>query len=151
MKQYKVYIPVILIIMLFASLVLFRDKMVDYISKSMTEQMTTDDKEKVRNIIFEKYNYDKNGKKYRYTFLEFGSTGCNACRQMEIVMKDIKSKHSNDVNVVFINIAQKENKTIVDYYGIATIPTQVLLDRQGKEFYRHTGYLSVDDISTYFK
>lgn len=113
--------------------------------------MATDDKERIRNIILKQYDYDKNGKKYSYTFLEFGSTGCNACRQMEMVMEEIKSRYPDDVNVVFINVARKENKSIADYYGIATIPTQILLDKQGKEFYRHNGYLSADEISAHFK
>ena len=151
MNKYKVYTPVVLIILLFVSLVVFRDKMVNYISASMTEQMTTDDMEKVRSFVKEQYDYGKNGKGYRYTFLEFGSTGCNACRQMEGVMEEIKSKFPDTVNVVFINVMEKENKAIVDYYGIATIPTQILLDRQGKAFYRHSEYLSADDTSIKFK
>jgi len=32
------------------------------------------------------------------------------------------------------------------YYGIAVIPTQVLLDKEGKEFFRHSGYLPTSDI-----
>lgn len=112
MNKYKVYIPVVLIILLFVSLVVFRDKMVNYISASMTEQMTTDDMEKVRSFVKEQYDYGKNGKGYRYTFLEFGSTGCNACRQMEGVMEEIKSKFPDTVNVVFINVMEKENKSI---------------------------------------
>lgn len=74
-----------------------------------------------------------------------------ACRQMEGVMEEIKSKFPDTVNVVFINVMEKENKAIVDYYGIATIPTQILLDRQGKAFYRHSEYLSADDTSIKFK
>lgn len=151
MKKYKVYIPIGLIILLFISIVVFRDKMVDFISTTMTEQMTSDDKEKIRNIIVEQYDYCKNGKEYNYTFLEFGSTSCNACRQMKDVMDEIKRKYPDIVNVVFINVMEKENKAIVDYYGIATIPTQILLDKQGVEFYRHNGYLSAEDLYAKFK
>lgn len=38
-------------------------------------------------------------------------------------MKEIKIKYPDKVNVLFINVMKKENKELVDYYGIATIPT----------------------------
>jgi thioredoxin 1 len=37
------------------------------------------------------------------------------------------------------------------YYGIAAIPTQVLLDKTGKEFFRHTGYLSTKELISHFE
>ena len=37
------------------------------------------------------------------------------------------------------------------YYGIAVIPTQVLLDKQGKEFFRHSGFISTGDLETHFR
>jgi thioredoxin 1 len=36
------------------------------------------------------------------------------------------------------------------YFGIAAIPTQVLLDQEGQEFFRHTGYLSYNDLVDQF-
>lgn len=70
---------------------------------------------------------------------------------MGSVMAEIKQKYSNRVKVVFINVSQKENRELVDYFGIVTIPTQVLLDKKGKEYFRHNGYLSADDLSKHFK
>ena len=32
------------------------------------------------------------------------------------------------------------------YYGIAAIPTQVLLNKEGKEFFRHTGFYSTEEL-----
>jgi hypothetical protein len=32
------------------------------------------------------------------------------------------------------------------YFGIASIPTQVLLNKTGKEFFRHTGYYSAEEL-----
>lgn len=151
MKKYKAYIPVVSIILLFAALVIFREDMIKYISNSMTSQMSENEKTTMSDTISKLYDYKENGKSFNYTFLEFGSTGCNACRQMESVMQTISSKYPNEVNVVFINVAQKVNKSIVNYYGIATIPTQILLDKRGKEFYRHNGYLSTDELIEYFR
>lgn len=65
-------------------------------------------------------------------------------------METIKQEYGSRVNVVFINISLKKNRDFVDYFGIATIPTQVLLDKNGKEFFRHSGFLSAEDLSKHF-
>ena len=55
------------------------------------------------------YNYTKNGGTYEVTFLEFGSTGCPACKRMESVMDEVRQKYPEKVNVVFLNILKPEN------------------------------------------
>lgn len=129
MRKYSCYIPVILILISFCSIILFRGSLTRYASRIMTNGMEPEEKSIVENIISEQYDYSKNTKGYECTFLEFGSVGCNSCRQMESVMAEIKQKYSNRVKVVFINVSQKENRELVDYFGIVTIPTQVLLDK----------------------
>jgi thioredoxin-related protein len=42
--------------------------------------------------------------------------------------------------VVFLNILKLENQALMKYNGVAAIPTQVLLKKDGKAFYRHSGY-----------
>lgn len=151
MKRYKVYIPVVLIVLMFFALIFFRDNMVRFISQSKMEQLATTAKQMMSDSTAKKYDYTRNGESYEYTFLEFGSIGCHACRQMEGVMDEIKNKYKGKVKVVFVNLQKRENKELGDYYGIATIPTQVLLDRNGKEFFRHNGFYSADDLSLKFK
>ena len=69
---------------------------------------------------------------------------------MEEVMTKIKAEYKGKVNVVFINLMEPESKRFFEYYGVATIPTQVLLDKKGKEFFRHTGFYSADELSAHF-
>ena len=69
---------------------------------------------------------------------------------MEEVMEKIKTEYKGKVNVVFINLMAPESKRFFEYYGIATIPTQVLLDKEGEEFFRHTGFYSANELSTHF-
>ncbi len=40
---------------------------------------------------------------------------------------------------------------MMKYFGIAAIPTQVLLDVSGKEVIRHTGYFSFDELDKEFQ
>lgn len=150
MKKYRGYISVVLILVLFCSLVLFRDTLIRYASRNMTDRMEQSEKNVVEDSLSELYDYNTNKKSYEYTFLEFGSVGCHSCRQMEDVMETIKQEYGSRVNVVFINISLKKNRDFVDYFGIATIPTQVLLDKNGKEFFRYSGFLSAEDLSKHF-
>ena len=139
MKEYKTYVPVALIILMFFSLMIFHKDIATYISQSKIEQLSANSQKSISDSIAQKYNYHHNGKTYNYTFIEFGSTGCHSCRQME-----------GKVNVVFMNLMEPESKRFFEYYGVATIPTQVLLDKKGKEFFRHTGFYSADELSTHF-
>lgn len=91
------------------------------------------------------FNYKKSGQNYQITFLEFGAN-CPACKRMESVMEEISKKYPQTVNVVFLNIVKPENQVIIKYFGVATIPTQVLLDKKGKEYFRHTGYYSAEEV-----
>lgn len=150
MKKYRGYISVVLILVLFCSLVLFRDILIRYASRNMTDRMEQSEKNAVGDSLSALYDYNTNKKSYEYTFLEFGSVGCHSCRQMEDVMETIKQEYGSRVNVVFVNVSLKKNRDFVDYFGIATIPTQVLLDKNGKEFFRHSGFLSAEDLSKHF-
>lgn len=91
------------------------------------------------------------GTEYGYTFLEFGAIGCAPCKKMEKEMETIRRDFEGKVNVRFINLSKKWNKDWADYFEIQTIPTQVILDSQGKEIYRHVGYIPADELKKVFK
>lgn len=110
------------------------------------EQGSAVEKDSVSGLVNDEFNYEKNAKKYQFTFLEFGAKGCSACKRMELVMAEMKQKYPDKVNVIFYNILLPENQAMMRAFGIAEIPTQVLLNKTGKEFFRHSGYYSTDEI-----
>ena len=61
-------------------------------------------------------------------------------------MEDIKEQYPSKVNVVFHNITKEESKEYTIYFNIVAIPTQVLLDNNGEEFFRHTGFISTEAL-----
>lgn len=115
--------------------------------KSQTDANTG---EMVYLSIDSNYNYTSNGKSYKTTFLEFGALGCAACKRMELVMEEIKSVYPENVNVVFLNILIPENQNKMKYFGVSAIPTQILLDSSGNEYYRHIGYISTSELAEHF-
>jgi len=86
------------------------------------------------------------GKKYEITFIELGSVGCIPCRMMQPVMEKVEKDFAGKVRVVFYDVWTKEGRPYASQYGIRAIPTQVFLDRNGNEFYRHLGYFSYEEI-----
>jgi thioredoxin 1 len=135
---------------LLAMLFLFRGSMNNLISKKMAEQAGAETKKTVAQVLDSAFNYQKNAKAFKITFLEFGATRCISCRKMELVMKEVKEKYPESVNVRFYNVLLPENQQFMKLFGIAAIPTQVLLDPVGKEIYRHTGYISFEDLEKEF-
>lgn len=80
------------------------------------------------------------------TFLEFGSKTCIPCKQMVPVLKSIEENYPKSVKVTFYDVRKPQNKDISIKYKIKTIPTQVFLDANGKEFFRHQGFFPEEKI-----
>lgn len=95
------------------------------------------------------YNYTKNKQSYEITLLEFGAN-CYACKMMEPVMEEIKQKYKGRVHVVFYNITKKQASKYANYFNVDLIPCQILLDKEGNEFYRHTDTISVEKLEEIF-
>lgn len=135
-------LSVCLVVLLFV----FKGKLSSYASKAIEAQAGAGIRQSERSLIDSAFNYTVNGKSYQVTFLEFGANGCSACMRMETEMDNIRQKYPERVNVLFVNILMPDNQKLMKYFGIAAIPTQVLLDREGKEFFRHTGYISSEEL-----
>lgn len=139
-------IPIVLLIILATQ----KSNLNNYLSQQIKSQIEPKIMETIGNSIDSLYNYVDNGDLYEYTFLEFGAKGCSACKRMELVMEDIRTEYPNQINVVFYNILFPANVEMMKYYGISSIPTQILLDRSGKEFFRHSGYYSKSELLSHF-
>ncbi len=88
----------------------------------------------------------KNAVKYKVTFIELGSVRCIPCQKMQSVMKSIEEKYGNQVKVVFHDVWTPDGKPFGVQYGIESIPTQIFLDENGKEFSRHVGYFPEEEL-----
>ncbi len=76
--------------------------------------------------------------------LEIGSLGCIPCEQMKAVMEKLRANYKGKLEVVFVDIAKDPDTA--RRFGVFAIPTQVFLDRNGKEFHRHMGFYAYGEI-----
>jgi len=83
---------------------------------------------------------------YLVTFVELGSVRCIPCKKMQPIMKEIEKEYGNQVKVVFHDVWTGEGKPFAYKYKIRLIPTQVFLDKDGKEYFRHEGFFPKDEL-----
>lgn len=81
--------------------------------------------------------------------IEFGSNRCMACQQMAAVLDTLRASQGEKLQVDFLDVM--ENPELGKPYKVLMIPTQILFDAAGKELYRHTGFMSHDDILAKFR
>ena len=83
---------------------------------------------------------------YKVTFIELGSVRCIPCQKMQPIMKSIEEKYGDQVKVVFYDVWTDEGRPFADKYTVEAIPTQVFLDKDGKEFFRHVGFFEETEL-----
>ena len=83
----------------------------------------------------------------KVTFVELGSVNCIPCKAMQSVMKEIENEYGDQVKVVFHDVWTAEGKPFGEQYKIRAIPTQVFLDKNGKEYFRHEGFFPTGEIA----
>ena len=148
----KKILPWVVFVTLFGLIIIgfaLKDNMNAYLSKMMKAQAGSEITNSWSAYVDSTYNYSRNRQRYQFTFLEFGAN-CPACKRIESVMEEIRTKYTQEVNVVFLNVLKPENQILMKYFGIASIPTQILLDNNGIEFFSHSGYYSAEELTKYF-
>lgn len=78
------------------------------------------------------------------TLVDFGATGCTACDLMTPILKQLRAEYSARCNVLFVSVS--EEAVLGARYGINSIPVQIFFDKDGKEVYRHIGFLPKEPI-----
>ncbi len=125
MKRRK-YIYIIIFLVLLAIAFGFK-KVSNNTETSLTQEDVTTDEVKV-------------------TFVELGSVKCIPCKKMQPIMKEIEEEYKGQVKVVFYDVWTAEGKPYIKEFSIRAIPTQVFLDKDGKEYFRHQGFFSKDKL-----
>ncbi len=80
------------------------------------------------------------------TFVEIGSLNCIPCKMMQPIMKEIEENYKGQVKVVFYDVWTPAGRPFGMQYGIRVIPTQVFLDKDGREYFRHEGFFPKEEV-----
>ena len=96
--------------------------------------------------FFKQFDYLSNPKTYELSIIELGGKGCKPCMQMDTVLTQLTRQYKNRINVQIYKLNNKQGRVIAKYFGVNTIPTQIILDKSGKEVFRHTGYFPENEL-----
>ena len=80
--------------------------------------------------------------------IDLGAGTCIPCKEMVPVLDEVKKAYKGKAVVKVIDVNNFPGEA--NKYSIRVIPTQVFLDKNGKEFFRHEGFFSKDAIVKIF-
>jgi thioredoxin 1 len=83
---------------------------------------------------------------YKVTFIELGSVKCIPCKEMQPVMRSIEKKYGSQVKVIFHDVWTAAGKEAAKQFVFDVIPTQIFLDKSGKEYFRHEGFFPEKEL-----
>lgn len=76
--------------------------------------------------------------------LDLGANKCIPCKMMAPIIEELKQEYERKASIVFIDVW--EHREQAQKYGIRVIPTQIFFDKNGKEFFRHEGFMDKKSI-----
>ena len=86
--------------------------------------------------------------KGKVIFLEVGSDTCIPCQKMGKLLYQAKQQHPT-YSLYFVNV--RKGREAAEQLKVMVIPTQIILDANGDELYRHMGLLSQEELDGLFK
>ena len=81
--------------------------------------------------------------------VDLGADKCIPCKMMMPVIDELQNEYKGKLQVEFYDVWK--DPAPGQKYGIRVIPTQIFLDPDGKELYRHEGFFSKKDILAKWK
>jgi thioredoxin 1 len=78
------------------------------------------------------------------TMIDLGANACVPCKMMAPILEKLEKDYRGRAAIIFIDVWK--HKEPAQRYGIRTIPTQIFFDKEGREIYRHVGYMSEEAI-----
>ena len=83
------------------------------------------------------------------TMVDLGAKACIPCKMMTPILEKLEKEYAGRAAVIFFDVWK--DVAPAKRFGIRAIPTQIFFDKDGKEVYRHEGFLSEKEIVDRFK
>ena len=80
--------------------------------------------------------------------VDLGRGTCIPCKKMAPILEELTREYQGRAVVEVIDL--RDRPGAAQEYGIKLIPTQVFFDKDGKEVWRHEGFLAKDQIVAKF-
>ena len=74
------------------------------------------------------------------TMVDLGAKSCIPCKMMAPILEKLEKVYDGKAAIVFIDVWKHREQA--KRFRIRAIPTQIFFNQQGKEIYRHVGFMS---------
>jgi thioredoxin 1 len=78
------------------------------------------------------------------TMVDLGADRCVPCKMMAPIIAKVKKDYEDRAAIIFVDVWKDPG--LGKKFGIRAIPTQIFYDRDGKEVYRHLGFMDEKSI-----
>ena len=95
-------------------------------------------------ISFATENFNHLPVKGMVNMIDLGAKKCIPCKMMAPIMERMEKKYKGKAMVVSIDVWERREQAA--RFRIRAIPTQIFFDKEGKEVYRHVGFMSEEQI-----
>jgi len=79
--------------------------------------------------------------KGKVTMVDIGAKKCIPCKMMAPIMEELEKEYHESGKAAIIFIDVWENRDQGQKFGIRSIPTQIFYNKEGREVYRHEGFM----------
>ena len=83
------------------------------------------------------------------TMIDLGAKKCIPCKMMAPIMAKIEKTYEGKAAIVFIDVWEHNEQA--RRFGIRAIPTQIFFKEDGKEVFRHVGFMDEKAIVNQLK
>lgn len=84
--------------------------------------------------------------KGKVTMVDIGAKECIPCKMMAPIMDELEKEYHDTGKAAILFIDVWKNKEEGRRFGLRAIPTQIFYDKEGKEVYRHEGFMDKKEI-----
>lgn len=84
----------------------------------------------------------------RPRLVDLGADKCVACKKLAPILDALREEYKGRLDVEFIDVWKDPGAK--QPYNIRLIPTQILYDKDGKEVWRHEGFIAKEDLKALF-
>ena len=78
------------------------------------------------------------------TLVDLGAGACIPCKMMAPILEKLEKVYRGRAAIVFIDVWKNPDEA--EPFNLKVIPTQIFYDKEGKEVFRHMGFMSENDI-----
>ena len=80
------------------------------------------------------------------TMVDLGAKTCIPCKMMAPILIKLEKEYKGRAAIIFIDVWEHQDQA--KKFRVSAIPTQIFYDKDGREIYRHQGFLDEEAIVT---